>query len=416
MKRRLGNLERQLLAYAQLRKVRELRTGDLTRPLGITAKQERELYSRLARAGLIAQVRRGLYLIPRELPLGGAWTPDEALALNTLMADRGGRYQICGPNAFNRYGFSDQVPNRVYAYNNRLSGERTIGAISLTLIKVADARLGDTEESTTREGLIVAYSSRVRTLVDAVYDWARFGSLPRGYVWITRELAERRVTPAALVAATLRYGDVGTIRRMGALLGEERRQRRAGAEARRRVAGIDRHDSVDSHQAQTRDAQSPMGTDHERRGLTMPIRWHADDRALLLQAIELTARQTGFNPRLIEKDYFCSVVLEYLAAGDAELTFKGGTCLAKIHSDFYRLSEDLDFSISTPPNASRKERSRRADRLKPVVGDIPKRLPGFQIVQPLRGANESTQYNAVVGYVSLLDSHVEPISIEVGTA
>src|SRR5712691_4590585 len=221
MKRRLGNLERQLLAYAQLRKLRELRTGDLTKPLGITAKQERELYSRLARAGLIAQVRRGLYLIPRELPLGGAWTPDEARALNTLMADRGGRYQICGPNAFNRYGFSDQVPNRVYAYNNRLSGERTIGAIKLALIKVADARLGGTEEATTREGLIVVYSSRVRTLVDAVYDWARFGSLPRAYVWIARDLAARRVPPAALVATTLRYGDRGTIRRMGALMEKE---------------------------------------------------------------------------------------------------------------------------------------------------------------------------------------------------
>jgi predicted transcriptional regulator of viral defense system len=218
MKRRLGNLERQLLAYAQLRKVRVLRTGDLTKPLGITAKQERELYSRLARGGLIAQARRGLYLIPRELPLGGAWTPDEALVLNTLMADRGGRYQICGPNAFNRYGFTEQIPNRVYAYNNRLSGERTVGAVSLTLIKVADARLGNTQEFTTYEGLTVAYSSRVRTLVDAVYDWARFGSLPRGYTWIARELGARRVTPAALVAATLRYGDLGTIRRIGALL------------------------------------------------------------------------------------------------------------------------------------------------------------------------------------------------------
>ena len=221
MKRRLGNLERQLFAYAQLRKVRELRTGDLTKPLGITAKQERELYSRLARAGLIAQVRRGLYLVPPDLPLGGAWTPDEALALETLMADRGGRYQICGPNAFNRYGFSNQVPNRVYAYNNRLSGERTIGAITLMLIKVADPRLGDTQEAATREGLVVVYSSRVRTLVDAVYDWARFGSLPRGYAWIARDLAEGRVTEAALVEATLRYGDVGTLRRMGALLEKE---------------------------------------------------------------------------------------------------------------------------------------------------------------------------------------------------
>jgi hypothetical protein len=108
------------------------------------------------------------------------------------------------------------------------------------------------------------------------------------------------------------------------------------------------------------------------------------------------------------------VVLEYLAAGHADLHFKGGTCLAKIHGSFYRLSEDLDFSISTPPAAPRKERSRRAERLKTVIGDIPTLLPGFQLVQPLRGANESAQYNAVVGYESLLDFHVEPISIEVG--
>lgn len=222
MKRRLGNLERQLLAYAQMRKVRELRTGDLTQPLGITAKQERELYNRLSTAGLIAQVRRGLYLVPRELPLGGAWTPDEALALKTLMADCDGQYQICGPNAFNRYGFSEQIPNRVYAYNNRLSGDRTIGAVALTLIKVADTRLGDTEESKTREGLVVVYSSRVRTLVDAVYDWSRFNTLPSGYRWIVGDLASRRITASALVTTTLRYGDLGTIRRIGVLLEKNR--------------------------------------------------------------------------------------------------------------------------------------------------------------------------------------------------
>lgn len=218
MKRRLGNLERQLLAYAQMRKVRELRTGDLLEPLGITAKQERELYSRLSRSGLIAQVRRGLYLIPRELPIGGAWTPDEALALNTLLSDRGGIYQICGPNAFQRYGFSEQIPNRVYAYNNRMSGDRSIGAVALILIKVADDRLGDTEAFQTRDGQTAVYSSRVRTLVDAVYDWSRFDGLPRGYEWIRRELAEKRVSPSALIDTTLRYGDRGTIRRMGTLL------------------------------------------------------------------------------------------------------------------------------------------------------------------------------------------------------
>ena len=221
MERRLGNLERLLFAYAQMRRLRELRTGDLTSPLGITPKQERELLSRLARSGLIAKVRRGLYLVPSRLPLGTRWTPDEALALNTLMADRGGRYQICGPNTFNRYGFDNQVPIRVYAYNNRISGDRTIGAVALTLIKVADSRLGDTEEERTSEGELAVYSSRVHTLLDAVYDWSRFNSLPRGYAWIKDDLAAGRVSAAALVRVTLRYGDFSAIRRMGALLERE---------------------------------------------------------------------------------------------------------------------------------------------------------------------------------------------------
>ena len=221
MNRELGNLERQLFAYAQMRNLRELRTGDLTGPLRISGKQERELLNRLAKAGMIAQVRRGLYLVPPRLPLGSKWSPDEILALNTLMEDQRAGYQICGPNAFNRYGFDDQIPARVYAYNDRLSGERTIGAVALTLIKVATARLGDTEQVRTAEGLDAVYSSRARTLVDAVYDWSRFNSLPRAFEWIRAEMKAGRVTTPNLVRVTLRHGNMGTIRRIGALLDRE---------------------------------------------------------------------------------------------------------------------------------------------------------------------------------------------------
>ena len=146
----------------------------------------------------------------------------------------------------------------------------------------------------------------------------------------------------------------------------------------------------------------------------MPIRLHEEDPALLREAIRFTSAETGFTPRLIEKDYFCSVVLEYLAASGADLTFKGGTCLSKIHGSLYRLSEDLDFSISTAPGSSRADRSRSVIPLRVAVKELPERLPAFSIVDTLRGANESTQYNAGVGYQSLLDSGVEPIRIEVG--
>src|SRR5207249_7626027 len=68
-----------------------------------------------------------------------------------------------------------------------------------------------------------------------------------------------------------------------------------------------------------------------------PLRLHDEDPALFREAVRFTAAQTGFVPRLIEKDYFCTVVLEYLSPSAAELVFRRGTCLAKIHAEFYRL-------------------------------------------------------------------------------
>jgi predicted transcriptional regulator of viral defense system len=218
VKRTLGRLESQLLAWAQMRQRQILRKGELVQPLRMTPNQEAKTLSRLAKAGIIARVWRGVYLVPPRLPLGGRWSPSEALALATLMEDRQGAYQICGPNAFNRHGFDEQIPTRVYAYNNRLSGERRVGAVALSLIKVAGGRLGDTEVVNSADGTAAVYSSRSRSLVDAVYDWSRFGSLPAAYGWIRRELAAGRVEAADLVRLTLRYGDVGTIRRVGALL------------------------------------------------------------------------------------------------------------------------------------------------------------------------------------------------------
>jgi len=216
----LSEIETRAMALVQNRQIRQIRTGDLVRLLGTTPEQERKALSRMARRGLAARVRRGLYLVPEVLPLGGRWSPGEALALTTLMQDRNARYQICGPNTFHRYGWDGQVPNRVYAYNNRISGDRSVGQSAMTLIRVADSRLGDTETVATPEKINLIYSSRARSLVDAVYDWSRFNSLPRAFGWIRNELTESRISTADLVEATLNFGNQGTIRRIGYLLEE----------------------------------------------------------------------------------------------------------------------------------------------------------------------------------------------------
>ncbi len=218
MARKLGQLESAALAYVQMRNLRVVGSGYLAAALRITAKQERELLSRMARNGMIAKVRKGLYLFPDKLPLGGIWTPDEAAAINALMADKRARYQITGPSAFNRYGYDEQIALRITLYNDALSGARAIGPVNLALIKVDGERLGDTEQFETPGGETLIYSSRVRTLVDAVYDWPRFDSLPRAYEWIKRDVNAGRIALNDLAEATVRYGNRGTIRRIGALL------------------------------------------------------------------------------------------------------------------------------------------------------------------------------------------------------
>lgn len=213
----LGTLETQLLAFSQMRGISAVRSEEVAEGLGLNAAQTRELLSRMSRRGLIARVRRGLYLVPTRLPPGGKWTPSEFLSLDTLIKDRQGDYQICGPTAFLRYGFDQQVPNRVYVYNNVLSGQRKIGAASFTLIKVDKSRLGDTDTFTTPEGIKVYYSSRTRTLVDAVYDWSRFGSLPRAFDWIRAELKRDPKAAKLISSAAIRFSNLSTLRRLGKL-------------------------------------------------------------------------------------------------------------------------------------------------------------------------------------------------------
>ena len=73
-----------------------------------------------------------------------------------------------------------------------------------------------------------------------------------------------------------------------------------------------------------------------------------EDVAFFREALRFTAAHSGFLPRLIEKDYFCTVLLAYLSTAGDEFVFKGGTCLTKVHSELYRLSEDLDYTIPVP--------------------------------------------------------------------
>jgi predicted nucleotidyltransferase component of viral defense system len=131
-------------------------------------------------------------------------------------------------------------------------------------------------------------------------------------------------------------------------------------------------------------------------------------------AIEYTAATSGFRRELIEKDYFCSIVLAFLFSEETPLVFKGGTCLNKIHVGFYRLSEDLDFSIAMDLGATRGDRRKAMDPAKRQFSSIQKAVPALQIVSELAGHNEGRQYTATLAYQSVVAPMPGTIKFEVG--
>lgn len=137
------------------------------------------------------------------------------------------------------------------------------------------------------------------------------------------------------------------------------------------------------------------------------------DRDLFYEAVNFTAAETGFSPRLVEKDYFATLVLSAFSSSGDVLVFKGGTCLAKVHSKFYRLSEDLDFMISVLPDCTRGNRRKLICFAKQAFSGLTEKIEGLFVDKNFSGANKSTQYLGSLAYSSVVYNENESIKIEV---
>jgi predicted nucleotidyltransferase component of viral defense system len=142
------------------------------------------------------------------------------------------------------------------------------------------------------------------------------------------------------------------------------------------------------------------------------LRLH-EDQDHFGEALSFTEAETTFSARLVEKDYYCTVLLDYLAGKVPSLVFKGGTCLAKVHANFFRLSEDLDFVIPVVEDITRTERRKLIAPMKEAFRKLKDALPCFRIGEALEGANNSTQYVGSLNYRSMATGQKEAIKVEV---
>ncbi len=141
---------------------------------------------------------------------------------------------------------------------------------------------------------------------------------------------------------------------------------------------------------------------------------HEADPDIFRESLAYSEAEKGFTSTLIEKDYYCSLVLQYFFSDETQLVFKGGTCLSKVHADFYRLSEDLDFIIPVAAGTTRAQRRAGIKPVKRIFEKLPSVIPGVTISEAFRGHNESRQYIGYLEYPSVIVEKMEKIQIEIG--
>lgn len=134
-----------------------------------------------------------------------------------------------------------------------------------------------------------------------------------------------------------------------------------------------------------------------------------------IKTLERAAKKKEFLLPLLEKDYYLTLVLSRAHELSDDLIFKGGTCLNKIYYAYYRLSEDLDFSMKLPRyEATRGERRKCIQPVKDNIKKFAEQL-GMKIDESNNpGRNESKQYVYYFIYQSALRPIEARIKFEIG--
>ena len=129
------------------------------------------------------------------------------------------------------------------------------------------------------------------------------------------------------------------------------------------------------------------------------------DKERFAETVDRIATQLGFPIPLMEKDYYLTLILSRINELSDNLIFKGGTCLNKIYYSYYRLSEDLDFSMRLPDRATTRGKRRKC--IQPVKDNIENYVKQFDMrVDDTQnpGRNESKQYCYYFIYKSVVQS------------
>lgn len=217
----LGPLGAKFFAYIQMKKLEIVCIGELQKPFRISALQERKLLFRLNKNGLIFRLLRGVYVVPKSIPPGGYWRPNDYLIVSKYMKFYKANYYIGGITAFNKYGFFTQIPNQLSVYNDKISGLKKFGAIKIRFNKVAQKSLiGFDIVQIESHQETVNIANLARTILDGINYSNKYQTLPNAYLWLKTYLGDK-VFLKTFIELANKSANNNTIRRIGYYLEQQ---------------------------------------------------------------------------------------------------------------------------------------------------------------------------------------------------
>jgi predicted transcriptional regulator of viral defense system len=192
-------------------------TQAASRVLALPARMTADRLSRLAKAGWLTRVRRGLYfIVPLDARSGETTTVEDPWILGTVLF---APCYVGGWSAAEHWGLTEQVFRSTFiatAASVRRRAEDVLG-VAFHLVKVKRMRL-EGVTSVWRGSTQVAVSGRERTLVDAAADPRWVGGVRHLAEIIATYRDSREANPALLATKLEEYGSGAAAKRLGFLI------------------------------------------------------------------------------------------------------------------------------------------------------------------------------------------------------
>ena len=162
--RNISKDELALLSRAEYDSVSFL-TKEYVRKVYPQASRAWKILTTLTKKGRLIQLERGKYfIVPIKAP-DQYWSPNEFIVADFWMKDI--PYYIGYFTMYNYWGFTDQIPQKVFILNTRKSVSKTIANVKYQAVKIAPNKYYGTTKITI-EGRQIVISDKERTLVDLI--------------------------------------------------------------------------------------------------------------------------------------------------------------------------------------------------------------------------------------------------------